>query len=138
MLMAQVASTPTRVSLGDVLALLVDAEMQDIGRPAALSGYAAEALFNTLNPDGFIYGFQATSRHVALRRELHRAGSLVVSYDYTTASQRELRFWPHRAATHLRSQLEEEARELHTQGWSVLRFVPKDQASPNYQGDHET
>ena len=96
MLLSQVASTPTRISLGDVLALLVNAEIQHTGRPPPLTGYVAEALFNSLTPISFIFGFQATRYDVILRRELYSVGALVVSYDYTNSSERELRLWPKR------------------------------------------
>src|SRR5262249_10404670 len=60
MLVAECAPTPTKISLKDVLGLLVDAEVRDIGRPPPLTGHVAEALFNTFATDGFIFGFQAT------------------------------------------------------------------------------
>jgi hypothetical protein len=127
MLMSQVASTPTRISLGDVLALLVNAEIQHTGRPPPLTGYVAEALFSSLTISSFIFGFQASRHDVVLRRELHFAGALLVSYDYTNGSERELRLWPCQVTAHLRSQLEEEAIDLHSQGWDVTRFVPMGQ-----------
>jgi hypothetical protein len=133
MLASQVASTPTQVSLGDVLALLVDAEVQHTGRPPPLTGYVAEALFNTLTTNTFIFGFQASRRDVVLRHELHSAGALVISYDYTNSTERELRVWPRQVSAHLRSQLEEEALDLRSQGWDVIRFVPRD--DPPHQDD---
>jgi hypothetical protein len=107
--------------------LLVDAEVHEIGRAPPLTGYVAEALFNTVATDDCIFGFQATSNESMLRRELYSAGAMLVSYDYTNGTEREVRFWPRRVATHLRSQLEEEAHQLKTKGWSVLRFVPGDE-----------
>src|SRR5262249_4432464 len=109
MLVSQVAPTPTQISLGDVLSLLVDAEVQHTGRPPPLTGYVAEALFSSLNVVTFIFGFQASRNGVVLRRELHSAPTLVVSYDYTSGTGRELRLWPRQVTAHLRSQLEEEA-----------------------------
>src|SRR5262249_39826844 len=108
MLVSRVASTPTQVSLGDVLALLVDAEVQHTGRPPPLTGYVSEALFSSLTTISFIFGFQATLHDVVLRRELHSAGTLLFSYDYTNSSERELRLWPRQIAAHLRCQLEDE------------------------------
>jgi SAM-dependent methyltransferase len=127
MLVAQAAPATTRASLGDVLALLVDAEAQEIGRAPPLTGYVAEALFNTVATDGFIFGFQATRNEIILRRELYSAGAILVSYDYTNGTEREVRFWPRGVATHLRSQLEDEANHLKTKGWNVLRFVLGDE-----------
>jgi SAM-dependent methyltransferase len=129
MLVAQVAPAPSGVSLTGVRAFVVAAETQDIGRSPPITGYVAEALFNVIVPDHFVFGFQATRYEMILRRELYSAGALLVSYDYTN-TERELRFWPRRIAAHLRSQLETEANDLRTNGWNVLRFVPRaDQGS---------
>ena len=118
----------------DVLAFLVDAEVQDTGRGPPVTGYLAEALFNVLVPDGFIFGFQATRYEVLLRRELHSVGALLVSYDYTNGTDRELRLWPRRLAGHLRSQLEAEADDLRTRGWDVMHFIPRDENPGDPQG----
>src|SRR5262249_28959204 len=107
MLVSQIAPTPASVSLGDVLALLVDAEVQHTGRPPPLTGYVAEALFSSLTTISFIFGFRASLHDVVLRRELHSTDTLLFSYDYTNGTQRELRLWPRRVAGHLRSQLED-------------------------------
>jgi hypothetical protein len=135
MLVSQVASTPTRVSLGDVLALLVNAEIQHTGRPPPFTEYVAEALFSSLNTISFTFGFQASRHDVVLRRELYSAEALVVSYDYTNSSERELRLWPRQVAGHLRSQLESEAIDLRSQGWNVSRFVPMNQLPANQQSN---
>jgi hypothetical protein len=127
MLVARATPTATQISLETVLALLVDAEAQEIGRAPPLTGYVAEALFNTIAKDGFIFGFQATRNEIILRRELYSAGPMLVSYDYTNGTEREVRFWPRGVATHLRSQLENEANHLRTKGLNVLRFVPRDE-----------
>jgi hypothetical protein len=127
MLLSQVTPTATRISLGDVLALLVDAEIQHTGRPPPLTGYVAEALFSSLTRISFIFGFQASRHDFVLRRELHSAGALLVSYDYTNNTERELRLWPRQVAAHLRYQLEGEVIDLRSQGWDVIRFVPMDQ-----------
>jgi SAM-dependent methyltransferase len=127
MLVARATPTATQISLGNVLALLVDAEAQEIGRAPPLTGYVAEALFNTVATDGLLFGFQATRNETILRRELYSAGTIVVSYDYTNGTEREVRFWPRGVATHLRAQLGKESDHLKTQGWDVLRFVPRDQ-----------
>jgi hypothetical protein len=66
MLVSQVASTTTRISLGDVLALLVNAEVHDVGRPPPLTEYVAAALFSSLNTISFIFGFQASRHDVVL------------------------------------------------------------------------
>jgi SAM-dependent methyltransferase len=131
MLVCRAVSTPTRISLGDVLGLLVDAEIQDIGRPGPLTGYLAEAIFTSLVIDGFIFGFHASFNGVVLRRELRSARDFIVSFDLTNAAERELRFWPPAAASHLRTQLEEEAEKLKGQGWTVLRFRPTDKIPVN-------
>jgi SAM-dependent methyltransferase len=125
MLVSQVAPASAGVSLTDVLAFLVSAEVQDTGRAPPVTGALAEALFNVLVTNGFVFGFQATRYDVLLRRELHSAGALLMSYDYTNGNERELRLWPRRLALHLRSQLEQEANDLRTQGWDVLRFIPR-------------
>jgi SAM-dependent methyltransferase len=125
MLVSEVAPAPTGVAMADVLGLLVGAEMQDVGRGPPVTGYTAEALFSILRTDSFIFGFQATRNDAILRRELHSAGAILVSYDFTNGTERELRFWPQRLAVHLTSQLEQEASGLRTQGWDVLRFVPR-------------
>jgi len=135
MLVSQVAPTPTQVSLGDVLALLADAEVQHTGRPPPLTGYVAEALFSSLTTISFISGFQASRNGVVLRRQLHCAGVFLVSYDYTNGSERELRLWPHRVRDHLRSQLEEEAIDLRSQGWDVIRFIPTGDPPSTQQRD---
>jgi hypothetical protein len=57
-----------------------------------------------------------------------------VSYDYTNSTEREVRLWPRQVAGHLRSQLEEEAIYLRSQGWDVIRFLPRDELS-THQGD---
>jgi hypothetical protein len=98
-----------------------------------LTGYVAEALFSSLTSISFIFGFQASCRGVVLRRELHSAGALTVSYDFTNSTECELRLWPRQVAGHLRSQLEEEAIGLRSQGWNVTRFVPRD--DPPHQRD---
>jgi hypothetical protein len=54
-----------------------------------------------------------------------------MSYDYTNSSERELRLWPRRLALHLRSRLEQEANDLRTQGWDVLRFLPRGENPPD-------
>ena len=100
-----------------------------------MTGYVADALFNSLNTDAFVFGFQASRHDVVLRRELYSVGALVVSYDYTNSTERELRLWPRHVAGHLRSQLEEEADALRSQGWNVIRFVPMDQLLANQQSD---
>jgi SAM-dependent methyltransferase len=128
-LVARAAPIPTKVALNDVQGLLVDAEVQDIGRPPPLTGHIAEALFNSVATEGFVFGFQATRNDIILRRELYSAGALLESYDYTNSLERELRFWPRQASAHLRSQLEEEADKLKARGWEVIRFVPTDESS---------
>jgi hypothetical protein len=135
MLVSQVSSTPTQVSLGDVLALLFNAEVQHTGRPPPLTGYVAEALFNSLTTISLIFGFQASRNGVVLRRELHSAGVLIVSYDYTNGTERELRLWARQVAGHLRSQLEDEAINLRSQGWDVIRFVPRVEPLSTHQDD---
>jgi SAM-dependent methyltransferase len=129
MLVSQVAPASAGVSMTDILAFLVDAEVQDTGRGPPVTGYMAEALFNVLVTSCFIFGFQATQQTFLIRRELHHAGAVLVSYDYTNGNERELRLWPRRHAGHLRSQLEEEADALRTQGSDVLRFVPRAEES---------
>jgi SAM-dependent methyltransferase len=133
-LVARPVTTPTKISLKDVLGLVLDAEMQEIGRPPPLTGQVAEALFNSVAADGFIFGFQATRDGVILRRELYSAGALLVSYDYTNGIEREVRLWPRQSSAHLRSQLEEEANQLKTQGWDVVRFVPRTETG-NLRGE---
>jgi SAM-dependent methyltransferase len=134
MLVSEVAFAGTGVSLTDVLAFLVSAETQDTGRGPAVTGHLAEALFNVLVTNDFIFGFQATRYAVLLRRELHSAGALLVSYDYTNGNERELRLWPRRLALHLRPQLEQEANDLRTQEWDVLRFGPTREQPGEPQG----
>ena len=109
--------------------------VQHTGRPPPLTGYVAEALFNTLTTTAFIFGFQASCNGVVLRRELYSAGALILSYDYTNGSEREFRFWPRQVSSHLRSQLEEETVDLRSQGWDVIRFVPRDDPPPTHQSD---
>jgi SAM-dependent methyltransferase len=125
MLVAQVVSAPSGVSLTDVLAFLVGTEMQEVGRPPPVTGYTAEALFSILVTRDVIFGFQAVRNDVMLRRELHSAGALILSFDHTNGTERELRLWPRQVATHLRFQLDAEANDLRTQGWNVQRFVPR-------------
>jgi hypothetical protein len=50
---------------------------------------------------------------------------LVVSYDHTNGTEREMRFWPRRSAIHLGSQLEAHANDLRTQGWDVPQIHPQ-------------
>lgn len=138
MLVSQVALAPTGVPLSDIFAFLIDVEAQHVGRGPPVTGYVAEALFNILVPEAFIFGFQATRREVLLRRELHSVGAVIVSYDYTNGTEREMRFWPRRVAPHLRSQLEDEATDLRTQGWDVLTFVPRGQNPGDSQGQDVT
>jgi hypothetical protein len=134
MLVAQAVESPTETGLGDIVAFLVGTEFQQTKNAPTVTGYMAEALFHVLTIHGLIFGFQATRDAFVLRRELHRAGALVVSYDYTNGNERELRLWPRRFAAHLKSQLETEATDLQAQQWDVLRFIPTGDRPDAHEG----
>ena len=125
MLVARVVESPTKVSLGDVLSLLAGRELHTLSQVPTLAGYTAEAVFEALERRTLIFGFQATRAGFILRRELHYLNALIASYDSTDRQQRELRFWPRQAASHLRSQLEREASALAAKDWIIQRFLPK-------------
>jgi hypothetical protein len=138
MLVSRIGEGSTQVYLGDVLAALAGGELEHLSPPLTITGYVAEALFESLDRRQLILGFQASGSDIVLRRELYRIGQLLASFDYTDRQQRELRLWPRRTERQLRIQLAEEAERLRAKGFGILRFVPKITTSPDGREASET
>jgi SAM-dependent methyltransferase len=123
MLAARVDADARPPSLEETRTFLVGAELEAGANAAVLYGHAAQALFERLAPRRLLYGYEAMYPNgSAWRRELWEVGPLVASFDYVNDDNRELRFWPGRAAAVLESTLEREAKDLMANAWEVKTY----------------
>lgn len=128
MLVARAMRSPVPIAPGEVLTFLANEESATGTQRPVFTGYTAAAVLDALGDRALLFGFEARRNGFLLRRKILDGGSLLISYDSTNWHERELTFWPRRAAGELRNHLETEAGRLETQGWEVVYLLQESQS----------